>query len=355
MKTTTFKYQLDKTSKKFNCPQCRQKRFVRTVDNETGEYLPDHVGRCDRESHCGYEYTWKQWLRESNGESKKSFIDSKVIEQPKPVEYLPFTYMERSLQRYEQNNLYLFLVSLFGHEATKTLCKKYFIGTTAHWKGGTVYWQVDHDRRVRQCKLMLYNPELGKRIKAGATIEQYNRSTGNYETITTDRPCSKVYGQYISDSTRYLNLEQCFFGQHLLAEHPYTNVCVAESEKTALIASVYYPQYIWLATGGASGCKWREYSIYKVLENRSVTFFPDYGFFNKKTGKTCHQEWCERVGRIAEVLLCKIRVSDLLEKSLAHLERVDQELADLLLIRDRSSGLALAQAGYPVIWDNLKA
>jgi hypothetical protein len=197
---------------------------------------------------------------------------------------------------------------------------------------------------------MLHDSQTGKRIKEGATVER--RVNGSYVTEVTDRPCSLIYGKYLSEHTRNLNLEQCFFGQHLLKEYPNKPVCIVESEKTALIAAVYMPQFVWLATGGASGCKWREWAVYKVLKGRNVTLFPDYGHFNKKTGKTCIQEWLERCIRISETLPgTKVRVSDVLERRLDGQPRQDQDLADMLLIRDEQTGIALTDAGYPVIWD----
>ena len=48
------------------------------------------------------------------------------------------------------------------------------------------------------------------------------------------------------------NLVQCLFGEHLLRIYPDRIVVLVESEKSALIASGVYPNYIWLATGKVS-------------------------------------------------------------------------------------------------------
>ena len=54
--TLSFKYTLDKSSKKYICPSCNKRTLVKYVDNETGKFLPDNFGRCDRESKCNYNY-----------------------------------------------------------------------------------------------------------------------------------------------------------------------------------------------------------------------------------------------------------------------------------------------------------
>ncbi|WP_353845343.1 PG0870-related protein [Candidatus Brachybacter algidus] len=46
---------LEKGSKNI-LPDCSKKTFVRYVDMETGDYLPEQYGRCDRESNGSFNF-----------------------------------------------------------------------------------------------------------------------------------------------------------------------------------------------------------------------------------------------------------------------------------------------------------
>ena len=111
--------------------------------------------------------------------------------------------------------------------------KMYHVGTSYKWGGSTIYWQVDKDDKVRTGKVMLYNPKDGHRVK---------------------EPRSYVGWAHAFLHLPDFNLCQCFFGEHLLAQHPTMSVAIVESEKTAIIASHFIPNFIWLATGGMHGC-----------------------------------------------------------------------------------------------------
>ena len=51
---TEHRYIFEKGSKKHYCPDCNKKRFVRYIDTETGEYLAEQYGKCDRIMKCSY-------------------------------------------------------------------------------------------------------------------------------------------------------------------------------------------------------------------------------------------------------------------------------------------------------------
>ena len=347
---TTYRFNLDNSPKKFNCPSCGQKKFVRYKDTETGEYLPDDVGRCDRENNCGYWKTPKTFFAEYGDDSLTFSPGNGKTVQPieqKPVDFVPIEFLDKSLPRSSQNHFMTYLKCLFGEVVAEELRLKYLIGTSRHrfskvvdypgyisTPGATVFWQIDEQFRVRYGKVMLYDPNIGKRIK-----DPFNHVIGAHWLIS---------------GLKAMNYEQVFFGQHLLNEHPEKPVAIVESEKTAIIASFFMPQYNWIATGGKNGAKWGEYAVYKVLKGREVIIFPDFGKAGKD-GKTPFMKWKEIANHIAERIGCKIHVSAILEKNLQESDREnDLDLADLLVKRDEQTGIALTDHNYPAIWDYIK-
>lgn len=325
-----YKYSLNKGSRKFNCPGCGQKRLVRYINNETKEYLHDSIGRCDRENNCGYHYKPKQYFTDNNipfddKESRFQFPNTKGMETWKrgnamSVDYLPFEIMDKSVSKHERCNLFPFLESLFRKSIADHLCESYFIGTTR--EGNTAFWQVDITGNIRQCKTMEYLQD-GHRNKSIGVLFAGKRILNDQEA----------------------NLQQCFFGEFLLSlpENESKPVAIVESEKTAVIASVYYPDFIWIATGGKHGCRWTEERVCKVLAGRKVVLFPDLGAYDS---------WKAKSLLLAAVAGCKVAVSDILEQCANDSDRANGlDIADYLL-RDRDgSGLALTDFKYPVMWD----
>src|SRR5690606_12784869 len=97
-------------------------------------------------------------------------------------------------------------------------------------------------------------------------------------------------------------LKQCLFGEHLLRGNN-NPVAIVESEKTAVVASMYLPKFIWLATGGLSNLSPEKC---QVLKGRNVVLFPDLNG---------HEKWEEKAKEIREkVKDIKVVVSKLLEE-----------------------------------------
>jgi len=67
----------------------------------------------------------------------------------------------------------------------------------------------------------------------------------------------------------------------------------------------------------------------------------------------CFDKWSEKAKEIQSIISCKIRVSSILEKKPTEVQRSKGcDLADFVLVTDKTSGLALTDdEGYPIIWD----
>lgn len=122
-----------------------------------------------------------------------------------------------------------------------------------------VFWQVDQYSRIRSGKIMSYDPLTLKRQGNPNWAHTYFKSY-NYK------------------------MEQCLFGLHQIkGMKTGVPICIVESEKTAIIMSGYYPDIIWMATGGINGLK--KDSIAPIKKYR-VFLYPDIGAELKWEKKT---------------------------------------------------------------------
>jgi hypothetical protein len=103
-------------------------------------------------------------------------------------------------------------------------------------------------------------------------------------------------------------------------------VAIVESEKTAIIASVYLPQFVWIAAGSKTGLNETKC---QVLMGRNVVLFPDISPA-KENQATAFELWTGKAREYSH--LARFRVSDLLERK-ATVEEREQglDLADYLL------------------------
>lgn len=287
---------------RYRCPTCQQrdKTFSLYIDTETGEHIHPTVGRCNRESNCGQHYTPKQYFQDNNisfdTPQPKAYKPRPVTPQPKPVSFIPVEVFKASLKAHETNHFVQFLINLFGVEVARQLVSRYFIATSKHWNGATVFWQIDTQGKIRTGKIMLYSPTTGKRVK-------------NLEL--------PVYWVHKALKQPEFELRQCLFGTHLLIDKT-KPVAIVESEKTAVIASVYLPQFIWVAVGSLTNLNAEKCSI---LKGRTVTLFPDLNGFDK---------WSSKAKELSHLAI--FTVSDLLERKATEAERKQGfDLADYLI------------------------
>jgi len=288
-------------STKHTCPNCEKKTFTFYIDTETGHHVHDSVGRCDRESKCGYHYTPKQYFQD-NSISFDTTPPERIRQAPQPKpepSFIDAGLFKQSLAGYKANNFVTFMKTLFDDEITSQLIAKYNIGSSKHWPGSTVFWQIDTKGKIRTGKVMLYDAISGHRIK---------------------EPFSHIDWVHKLIKQPDFELRQSLFGEHLLSNKT-KPVALVESEKTAIIASVYLPQFIWLATGGLSNFNVEKCS---VLAGHKIVLFPDLNGFEK---------WSITAKDFNDRMIgTRFSVSDLLERNATEQERdKGLDIADYLL------------------------
>ena len=302
------------------CPNCGDKHsFAYYVDAENMPLHPS-VGRCNHESSCGYHYTPKQYFQDypecctSNvssfdGQKRDAKSKSTPTEPLKPttIGNVPIHYVKKS--KSVQSNFFRFLSTLLSNyygsksqEVLNRLLDEYRLGATRD--SAVIFWQIDKSGKVRTGKVMQYNPEDGHRIKAeqAATINWIHSILKKQKVLPED-----------------WQLSQCLFGEHLLSLYPYKVVVLVESEKSAIIGSAIFPDYVWLATGGKSQMK--EDKL-RVLSGRTVLLFPDADGY---------AEWKQRT---ESMTYCKAIVSDLIEKHATPKQKADHiDIADWIIFQ----------------------
>lgn len=212
-----------------------------------------------------------------------------------------------TMRGYDRNNLFGFISSVIGKEEATRLMEMYRVGTSKHWNGATVFWQISNDGDVRGGKIMLYDRLTGHRVQ-----EPYPHITWGHSALRM---------------TDY-QLKQCFFGEHLLPHIRDKPVALVESEKTAILATHYLPQYLWLATGGKCSCMNRE--TIKSLQGREVILVPDLN---------ATEEWRKRM-TIFNELGIKVTLFDKLEQMATDEERAQGlDIADYLIAEQTPYGI----------------
>lgn len=276
---TEFKYSLDKSSKKFVCPSCGKRRFVRYLNQISNEYLDEAYGRCDRETNCGHH----------NNPKKNECIAIVNIEKINLIpDFIDPILVKQSLNKYYSNNFTKFLYKHFSKEEVENCIAKYNIGTSKHWQGATIFWQINQTQKVHTGKIILFDENTGKRVKI-----PFPHINWVHKKISKDK----------------YNLKQCLFGLHqlkssiaMVLQHNCNTIAIVESEKTAIIMSLFIPEYLWMATGSKQNLKLQ---LLEPIKKENIVVYPDKGEF---------EDWNKKVIELQK-LGFKIKCSSIVENS----------------------------------------
>jgi len=213
--------------KKGSCPKCNSKGTFRYYEG-----LPRDFGICDRENNCGYH------------NKPIGIITDYTIpfSKPETKTIYPSTEYCEDLLKNQNSNFHLFCIEKL--KISSDHLKKWNIG--AKENDTAFVYQNENKKFVNSVFI-----EYGNDCKRNKQKFPYSLKTN-------------------SDKEKY---SLCLLGEHLLSSiSENKTVCLAESEKTACIASFFYPQFDWLATGGNNKLTGEKIG---VLFNRKVFYVND--------------------------------------------------------------------------------
>jgi len=337
---TEYRYIFEKGSKKHLCPNCGKKRFVRYIDTETGDYLPEQYGRCDRESKCGYflnpykdGYAKAIWEQEQGNKTDWKPQLTKPIKKPvnKPKRaFIPVEVFNRTRTRYEQNifiqNLLIRVAFPFEVQDIEKVISLYHLGTVqnGYRKGAITFPFIDIHGNIRAVQVKQFDE------RNHTTGTDFLHSIIEKHHTQNNKPLPEWLEAYNKNEIKV----SCLFGEHLLNKYPHNPVALVEAPKTAIYGTLYFgfpeqpTNLLWLAVYNLSSLNLNKC---KALKGRNVYLFPDLS----KDGKA-FELWSNKATEIQKRLQgTHFHVSDLLER-LAPQQDKDQgkDIADYLIKQD---------------------
>jgi len=338
------RYSLEKGSKKHHCPDCNKKTFVLYIDTETGNYLPEQYGRCDRESNCSYHlnpyldgYAKAIWEQEQGNRSELPNNwkpqRKKVIPQPTPEPvFFDFDTFKQTLQpeRYEKNtfiqNLFYRVQFPFEVDEVTKVIQLYRLGTVANGyrAGANTFPFIDIKGNVRAVQVKQFDEQNH------TTGTDFLHSIIEKHHTRNNKPLPEWLEAYTKQDKRI----SCLFGEHLLSKYHSNPVALVEAPKTAVYGTLYFglpetpESLIWLAVYNKSSFS---FDKLKVLQGRFVYVFPDLS----KDGNT-FKEWETKAKEYESRLPgTRFTFSDLLEQLAPERDKSEgNDLADYLIKQD---------------------
>lgn len=214
------------------------------------------------------------------------------IAEPKPEPlFVPAEQVKIAAGHFREASLYFWLCKEFDPVEVDSVLVAYRVGASKYIseQGGRAvcYPYIDTAGRCVDCKIMHHDPTTGSR-KTAPPVKRWTDKEGEPQELKSTWALAEL-------KQKDLRADWCNFGDHLLAGRPNAEVCLVESEKTALIASIAYgeryPDKVWIAVGSKNNLKIERCRQYR---GHKVVLYPDRdGYENtpRKDGRGIDKGW----------------------------------------------------------------
>jgi len=346
---TEYQFSLERGSRKNICPDCGAKRFVRYVDNATGEYLPGEYGRCDKGGHYHLN-PYKDGYARSHFKQEKTYSTGrykfvKAATPNKSLVYIPLEALRETLVEPKGNNFFDNLLTRISYPVLQQdldkIIELYLLGTIhtkkrkdAYLEGAVTFPYFETIDKIQAIQIVQYDHTNHRKF-----INWLDTFLSPAEAIGSPVDFPAVQQKIVPikwiEDRRTQRKVNCFFGAHLAKMFPSNPIVLVESPKSAVIGMLYFgfpadhhENPIWMATGSKD-----TFSLdrTKILSGRKVIIFPDLSPYGKTS-----KEWNVRAEKYQSTLpWSRFFVSDYLEKTASTQEKNEKlDIADYLIRRD---------------------
>lgn len=336
--SSDYKFILDRFSRKFPCPTCDKRTWVRYVECQTGDFIPIKYGRCDREIKCGYfQPPDKEAYNNLTCDKFQISLGSRQNQKPSKKVYIkrnniPFDVMKQTLHSdsYMQNSFIEYLRNHcefpFKQSELEKVIGLYYLGTisTGLMSGAATFPFIDRNHNIQAIQIKKFDSNNHTVM----TNFIHNILIHNYSVSSIPIP------EWLDTYLKNPKFVSCLFGEHLLDRFPNNPLAIVEAPKTAIYGTLYFgfPEnpcnLLWLSCYNVSGLTTERCA---PLKGRKVYLFPDLSgdgkVFNLWTKKA--KELSERIQGANFV------VSDYLERNSSPEDKNSGlDIADFLIKMD---------------------
>lgn len=274
-----------------------------------------------------------------------------VRREPKklPVKLWSPSKTKANMGYYDINPLVKYLYSLpLIEEDRKRLdmmLNYYRVGTSIKDKtrGWTIWWQIDELGNVHTAKFMAYKDDGHRNKVANPYTNKYGEQcyySFDFMHSMVSRSRNEPRGLSWDFDDTAESYETCLFGLHLIDLFPEAEICIVESEKSALICSIFTDptKRIWMATTGKSNLT-KEKLMPIISRKRKIVLYPDYdgykewederkkiGYDNIFISQKVRQNHIESDGPKADIADIMLRL--LYDKKISFEQQAVNELVD---------------------------
>lgn len=176
-------------------------------------------------------------------------------------------------------------------------------------EGGVIFWEIDEQQQMHTGKIMYYQPDCHR--------DKAHNPTWVHALLKQQLPAD-------------YELQHCLFGLHLLNERT-ERVAIVESEKTAVIMSEKFTDFVWLSCGGMQMLK---PELLAPLVQYRIIIFPD-----ADPEGEAYKQWTDIVNEAQRLYRFRypIRLSPLLEQKATQDQKKRKiDIVDFLFEQDES-------------------